>query len=68
MKENVFELQNISLQYAFDGPKLKEKAKIQSIILGVNMSDIFHLSTIRQERGTGYPFARHASMSLSLTF
>lgn len=68
MKENVFEFQNIALQYTFEGPKLKEKAKIQSIILGVNMSDIFHLSTIRQERGTSYPFARHASMSLSLTF
>lgn len=68
MKDNVLELQNISLQYAFEGPKLREKAKIQSIILGVNMSDVFYMSTIKRERGTSYPFARHAALSLSLTF
>ena len=68
MKDNVLELQNVTVQYTFDGPKLKEKAKIQSIILGVNMSELFYLSTIKRERGTSYPFARHASLSLSLTF
>ena len=68
MKENVFELQSVSLQYTFDGQKLKDKAKIQALIIGVNMSDLLYLSTIRLERGTGYPYARHASMSLSVTF
>ena len=68
MKDNVLELQNVTLQYTFDGPKLKEKAKIQSIIIGMNMSDIFYMSTIKRERGTSYPFARHAALSLSLTF
>lgn len=68
MKDNVLELQNVTLQYTFDGQKLQDKTKLQSIILGVNMSDIFYLSTIRRERGTSYPFARHASLSVSLTF
>lgn len=68
MKDNVFEFQNISLQYTFDGPKFKEKTKMQSLIVGFNMSDILYLSTIRLERGTGYPYARHASLSLSVTF
>ena len=68
MKDNVLELQNIAVQYTFDGPMLKKKAKIQSIMVGMNMSDIFYLSTIKRERGTSYPFARHASLSLSLTF
>lgn len=68
MKDNVLELQNVSLQYTFEGPKLKEKAKIQSIIVGVNMSDVIYMSTIKRERGTSYPFARHAALSLSLTF
>lgn len=68
MKDNTFELQNVSLQYTFDSQALKERAKIQSIILGANMSDVFHISTIKRERGTNYPFARHAEVSVSLTF
>ena len=68
MKDNTFDLQNVSLQYTFDGKLLKEKAKIQSIIVGCNMSDVFYVSTIKRERGTDYPFARRTTISLSLTF
>ncbi len=68
MKENTFELQNVTLQYTFDSPKLQQKAKIQSVILGLNVSDVFYTSTIKRERGTAYPFARHAALSVSLTF
>ena len=68
MDDNTFELQNVTLQYRFDSPKLKEKARIQSITVGANMSNVFYLSTIRRERGTDYPFARHAEMSVSVTF
>ncbi len=68
MDDNTFELQNVTLQYRFDGPRLKEKAKISSIIVGANMSNVFYLSSIKRERGTTYPFARHAELSVSLTF
>lgn len=68
MPDNTFELQNITVQYTFEGKALKEKAKIQNIILGANMSDVFYISSIRRERGTSYPFARHATLSVSLTF
>ena len=68
MKESVFELQNVSLQYAFDGPKFKQKTKMQALMIGVNMSELLYLSTIRLERGTGYPYSRNASLSLSVTF
>lgn len=68
MDDNVFELQNATLQYKFDGPRLRDKAKIQSIIVGANMSNVFYLSSIKRERGTDYPFARHAELSVSLTF
>ena len=68
MKESVFELQNVSLQYTFDGPKLKEKTKMQALLIGLNMSEILYLSTIRLERGIGYPYSRHAALSLSVTF
>ncbi len=68
MDDNVFELQNATLQYKFDGQRLRDKAKIQSIIVGANMSNVFYLSSIKRERGTSYPFARHAELSVSLTF
>ena len=68
MKDNTLELQNVTLQYRFDGPQLRKKLKIQSIIIGANMSNVFYMSSIRRERGTSYPFARHAELSLSLTF
>ena len=68
MKDNTLELQNVTLQYRFDGPQLRDKLKIQSIIIGANMSNVFYISSIRRERGTSYPFARHAEFSLSLTF
>ena len=68
MKESVFELQNVSLQYAFEGPKFKQKTKMQALMIGVNMSELLYLSTIRLERGTGYPYSRNASLSLSVTF
>ena len=68
MDDNTFELQNVTLQYKFNGPRLREKARIQSIIVGANMSNVFYLSSIKRERGTDYPFARHAELSVSLTF
>ena len=68
MDDNTFELQNVNLQYKFAGAKLQQNAKIQSIIIGANMSNVFYLSTIKRERGTDYPFARHAELSVSLTF
>jgi hypothetical protein len=68
MNDNTLELQNVTLQYRFDGPQLRKKLKVQSIVIGANMSNVFYISSIRRERGTSYPFARHAEFSLSLTF
>ena len=68
MKESVFELQNVSLQYTFDGQQFKQKTKMQALMISVNMSELLYLSTIKLERGTGYPYARNASLSLSVTF
>ena len=68
MDDNVFELQSISLQYRWDTPGLKKAIGANSIIFGVNMSDIFHFSTIKMERGTSYPFARSIQGSVKLSF
>jgi len=41
---------------------------LSSLMARAYMNDIFHLSTVRNERGLDYPFARSVSFSLSLGF
>ncbi|MBL1410040.1 SusC/RagA family TonB-linked outer membrane protein [Sphingobacterium faecale] len=67
MDQRIFELQSMSLQYRFDTQKLK-RFKIESLMLGINMSNVFYFSTIQVERGIDYPFARNISTNISLTF
>lgn len=67
MRDNVFTLQSASLQYRLNFDWLK-KRNIDVINLGVDMSDIFYLSSIKYERGIYYPFARRIGFSLSLMF
>lgn len=43
-------------------------AGLSSLMLRAYMNDIFYLSTIKNERGLDYPFARSVSFSLSLGF
>lgn len=68
MSDNVFELQSASVSYRLSTQKLIEKAKIQSITFGLNMSDIFYVSSVKRERGIEYPFARRVGMTVSLMF
>ena len=65
--DNLFSLQTVSASY--DLPK-KYAAMIWAERLKVNFSttDLFRLSTIKQERGTSYPFARSYTAGLSVTF
>jgi TonB-linked SusC/RagA family outer membrane protein len=67
MNDRTFELQTVSLQYRWNSDFFK-KANIQSVILGVNMSDVFYLSSVKRERGISYPFARTIGATLSLIF
>lgn len=68
MDDNIFELQSASLEYRLQSSKLLERAKIQTINFGINMSDVFYISTIKRERGIEYPFARRVSFTVSLLF
>lgn len=68
MKDNVFELQSLGLQYRFDQPELQKAIKCNALILALNMNELFYLSSIRRERGISYPFARNIQASLKLTF
>ena len=65
--DNVFSLQSVALNYRNTSKWLKNM-KIESFNIAINASDIFYISTIRRERGTNYPFARHATMTFGLQF
>lgn len=67
--EKTVAFRNLNLSYEFqDNPWLKSHLGIRSLSLSGNASDLFHKSTIKQERGLSYPFARRFSFSLSAWF
>ena len=68
MSDNVLELQSVSLQYRWDSDWVRRNTGVQSITFAVNMSDLFHWSTIKMERGTGYPYARNIQGSVKFLF
>lgn len=68
MDDNVLELSSVSLQYRWDSDWIRQKAHVQSITFGVNMSDLFHWGTVKMERGTGYPYARNIQGSVKFLF
>lgn len=68
MDNKWFEIQSISLQYRWASETLKKATRLQSVIFGVNMSDIWHFSSIKYERGVEYPFARNVKGTITLSF
>ena len=68
MRDNVFEIQSINLRYRWDNEWLRNTTKLNSMTFSVNMNNIAYFSSIRQERGTAYPFARNVVASLSLIY
>lgn len=68
MEDNVLELSSASLQYRWDSKWLRNTMKMQSITFGINASDLFHWGSIKQERGTSYPYARNIQGSVKFLF
>ena len=64
MDDNVLKLQSVSAQYRLHSNYLAKNWKIQTIMIGVNMNDLFYWGSIRMERGTSYPFARNVQAYL----
>ena len=54
---NLLALQSVSLSYELPRKKLL-----------LSSTDLFRLSSVKQERGTSYPFARTFSIGLNVTF
>lgn len=69
-KLNEFRLSSISASYRLESQKHKflKKLDISSVSLSFNMSDIARFSTIKEERGLDYPFARSFNLSMSVLF
>lgn len=67
MKDRVFQLQTASVEYRFEDDWLK-KAGVSHARVGLNMSDLFYISSVKRERGINYPFSRRVGASLSLMF
>jgi len=65
--ENELRFTSLTLDYAFNR-ELISRWGMSSLRLQFNMGDIFVLSTVKQERGTTYPFARQFNLSLKASF
>ena len=68
MRDNVLELSSVSLQYRWDTDWVHKYLGAQSVTFGVNMNDLFHWGSIKQERGIDYPFARNIQGSIRFLF
>ena len=70
MDQNELVLNTINVQYRFEKryEQWISKLGLSSASVGLYMEDLFHWSTIKQERGIQYPMSRQISMSLNLTF
>ena len=66
--ENTITCQNINLSYDIRNPRLLKSIGLESLTLTGNTGELFYSSSVRQERGTAYPFTRQFSMSLYAAF
>lgn len=70
MDENVLRFSSLSLTYRMDrtNTDFMKKSVFSSITMNFGMEDLFYLSSVKQERGLDYPFARQFSFSLNVGF
>lgn len=66
-KNNFLKMSSFSLSYDMPREILK-RSFIERCKFTFSMADVFYLSTIKQERGTSYPFARTFSLGANITF
>ncbi|MGB3103454.1 SusC/RagA family TonB-linked outer membrane protein [Sphingobacterium siyangense] len=66
--ENTIYARSFNFQYDFRYMNWVKKIGFENINIGLDLSDPFIISSIRQERGTNYPFSRQVTFSLNATF
>lgn len=68
MKDNMFQLQSVGIQYRLDTDAVRKALRCNAVILGLNASDLLYFSSIKRERGTTYPYSRNIQASVKLSF
>ncbi|MFV0484486.1 MAG: SusC/RagA family TonB-linked outer membrane protein [Bacteroidales bacterium] len=66
--ENTLTLQNINVRYDLKAFRFVKNLGIESFVLNANAGNLFYVSTVKQERGTSYPFARNFALGLNVIF
>ena len=66
-KENVFACKSINLSYTFPKERIS-RIGLERLKLTFYANDVFRISTVKQERGLDYPFARNYTFGLQATF
>ena len=59
--------ESFSVGYEFT-QKFVKRLGLSALTVQAYMNDMFRLSTVKNERGIDYPFARTVSLSISATF
>ncbi|HTM97983.1 MAG TPA: hypothetical protein VL088_04545, partial [Pedobacter sp.] len=63
-----FDISALNLGYDFYRHGFVKKMKLQRLRAMLNLNDVKKFSTVRIERGTSYPFARHFAFTLMANF
>ena len=67
--ERTLSCTNVHVSYDWlDCLWLQKNLGVQSLTLSGDLSDLFYISSVKQERGLSYPFSRRFSFSLSMWF
>ena len=66
-KNNTLNFNSLTLGYDFDKESLR-RLGISMLRLSFNMKDVAVFSTVKQERGLSYPFARTFNFTLNVSF
>lgn len=66
--ESTVQFNSLNISYNNASKWLKQNLHISSLSISARINDIFYISTVKQERGTSYPFSIKPNLSLSLTF
>lgn len=66
--ENTLECRSLSLGYEWTDEWLKKSCNISYLSLTAYSEDVFRISTVKQERGISYPYARKFSLALTVRF
>lgn len=67
MNDNTFTLQSLSVGYELPRT-LVSRISLDRVRFTFSMNDLFRLSSIKQERGTAYPFAQGYNFSVNVGF